>query len=44
MRNISIGIVVAAAIIAAFYFGFVFENEQEGPLEKIGETLDKKVN
>lgn len=44
MRNVSIGIAVAAAIIAAFYFGFVFENEQAGPMEKIGEAVDEKVN
>jgi hypothetical protein len=44
MRNVIIGILVAAAIVAAFYFGFVAEDEQDGPAEKIGESIDKNLN
>lgn len=43
MRNVIIGVVVAIAVIAAFYFGFVFEESQEGPLENLGETIDNQT-
>ena len=43
MRNVAIGVAVAAAILAAFYFGVVFEENQDGPLEEIGETIEKST-
>ncbi|HKK30193.1 MAG TPA: hypothetical protein VKA18_07360 [Alphaproteobacteria bacterium] len=42
MRNIIIGLVVAVAVILAFYFGVMVE-EQEGPVEEIGETIEEKA-
>ena len=43
MRNIVIGIAVAAAILAAFYFGVIFEERQDGPIEQLGETIEKST-
>ena len=43
MRAIIIGVLVAGAIIAAFATGVFVEEENDGPLEEIGETLDEET-
>ena len=42
-KSVLIGIVVAVAILAAFYFGFMFEEQQQGPIANLGEQIDKSV-
>ncbi|MCA8927112.1 MAG: hypothetical protein KDC18_03530 [Alphaproteobacteria bacterium] len=43
-KPVIIAIVVAAAIIATFVFGSLFQEKHEGPLENLGEKLDQKLN
>ncbi len=43
MRNVIIGVVVAIAVIAAFYFGFLFEESQDGPIENLGEAIQNEA-
>jgi hypothetical protein len=40
MKPVLIGIFVAVAIIAAFYVGMTFQ-EDEGPLQEAGQALDQ---
>lgn len=43
MKPVVIGVIVAAAIVAAFVIGTMLEDETDGPLEQLGETIDKKA-
>lgn len=43
MRNVVIGVAVAAAIIVAFIVGFQFEESQDGPIENLGEAIEESA-
>ncbi len=41
MRPLLIGGLVAVAILAAFFVGMSLTEEQDGPAEQVGESLDQ---
>lgn len=43
MKPVMIGAIVAAAIVAAFAIGMIMDEETDGPIEQLGETIDDKT-
>ena len=44
MKPIVIGGIVAAAVIIAFIVGMSLEDKADGPIEKLGESIDKAAD
>jgi len=44
MKPVTLGIIVAAAVIIAFFAGTQIEWTQDGPMEEVGEAIDNATD
>jgi len=44
MKPVTLGIIVAAAVIIAFFAGTQIEWTQDGPMEEVGEVIDNATD